>query len=323
MTTLSSIFRVRRPGLTLIEILISIGVVAIGLLGVAILLPVAGRQALDGEIADQAALVGRNAFHEFLIRGMSRPEYWDMTTVPSTPTAVCIDPRFRLFTTAATTLPYSPAGTFASSMPRISLKRAPSAPGFPVPITAAEADELFQSTDDLTVERPSDRSQPATLMMSQRRQFDGVYSWFATLVPSPAPSAAASSVGGPLYVLSIAVAYRRVLEEPDRVFTVTFLSGGVGGGSVNLATTAANIADLDLVKENSWLLFSAGGNGFRWYRVVSSQEADPATNSAEVTVEGADWITPSTGVEAVLVPGVVAIYERTLRLESQSAWVAP
>src|SRR5690606_7824428 len=65
-----------RQGIGLLEVLISIGVVALGLLGVIALIPLAQHRAIQGAVNDRAALVGRRAFREFRIRGMDRPRTW-------------------------------------------------------------------------------------------------------------------------------------------------------------------------------------------------------------------------------------------------------
>ena len=63
----------RRAGISLLEILISIGVVGIGLIGVAALIPLAHHKATEGVNTDRMASLGRRAFREFEIREFDRP----------------------------------------------------------------------------------------------------------------------------------------------------------------------------------------------------------------------------------------------------------
>ncbi len=56
--------------MTLLEVLISIGVVAIGLLGVASLIPAGGQQAQAGARNDRKAQIGRRSIREFFVRGL-------------------------------------------------------------------------------------------------------------------------------------------------------------------------------------------------------------------------------------------------------------
>ena len=60
-------------GVTLMEVLISIFVVSIGLLGVAALIPLAGHQTEQGSRNDRKANVGRRSFREFMVRGYNDP----------------------------------------------------------------------------------------------------------------------------------------------------------------------------------------------------------------------------------------------------------
>ena len=62
-----------RHGITLLEVLISIAVAAIGLLGVAALIPVAAYQAQDGARNDRMSNVGRRSIREIEIRGFCDP----------------------------------------------------------------------------------------------------------------------------------------------------------------------------------------------------------------------------------------------------------
>jgi hypothetical protein len=62
-----------RIGISLMEVLISIGVVSIGLLGVVSLIPVASQLAEEGTQNDRKANVGRRSFREFSVRGFDEP----------------------------------------------------------------------------------------------------------------------------------------------------------------------------------------------------------------------------------------------------------
>jgi len=68
----------RRRGVTVLEVIFSIGITAVGLLGVLAILPVAGSRVTRGTIADMADRVGRNAIREFDIRHMRQENMWAM-----------------------------------------------------------------------------------------------------------------------------------------------------------------------------------------------------------------------------------------------------
>jgi hypothetical protein len=74
---------------------------------------------------------------------------------------------------------------------------------------------------------------------------------------------------------------------------------------------------------------------FRWYRVAAADD-EPLLNAAgywtlDVTLEGADWVYPALlmantanptqcGTRVTVVKDVVAVYEKTVRLQNHSLW---
>ena len=65
-----------RSGITLLEVLISIFVLAVGLLSIASLIPVASFQVQRSHIDDTKALVGQQAIRDLRNHGFLRPDYW-------------------------------------------------------------------------------------------------------------------------------------------------------------------------------------------------------------------------------------------------------
>src|SRR5262245_29948828 len=96
----------RRRGVTILEVLFSILVTSVGLLGAIALFPVATAQARRARVNDDAATTGRSAVHIFDTLGMRRPfDRWYTWSIPgsqfivATPTTLdtrqsyCIDSR--------------------------------------------------------------------------------------------------------------------------------------------------------------------------------------------------------------------------------------
>ena len=363
------------------EVMFAIGVVMIGLLGIAVLVPIAGKAARDGASYDRAARAGMNAVREFQIREMGRPGNWlnpDLTAVgapANNTTAFCLDPRFvavnyqqnmpagdgrRFF-------PYNAPGALPR-MQRVTLRNWPVALSNSSIMNVAMADEVFVALDDLLINEPVDPQLPAQQVYydpttPDKRQAVGEFSWMATIAPRNDASGAAQVT----YTLSIVVFQGRKAEMAlDNVserwaiipFTMSgatisangFYAGGISGGDVllvdkGLAFQLAGApvpapAPQDLVvKRGQWILLarnSAVGPIFRWYKVT---EADPdeagTTTSAEllgsappagfparhVTLFGQDWtFDPANQTFAYIMPGVVAVYEKTIRLENSSLW---
>jgi hypothetical protein len=67
-----------RRGITLTEVLISLGILTIGLLGVAALFPVGSYYMQRGEIADHGSALAQAAFNDAVARGVLNPERWLM-----------------------------------------------------------------------------------------------------------------------------------------------------------------------------------------------------------------------------------------------------
>lgn len=66
----------KRDGISLIEILVSIGVISVGLMSVVLLIPIAQHKAERGAQADRAAIAGRRAVRDFSIQGLDKFENW-------------------------------------------------------------------------------------------------------------------------------------------------------------------------------------------------------------------------------------------------------
>lgn len=399
----------RRRGVTLLEVLFSIGIVAVGLLGVLVIIPLAGSRSTQGMIADGADRMGRNAVRMFDVQHMRDPTAWAYlvpTTklyhaygkadpaAPALPTylwkpgpadlprarSFCIDPLFisnQLASSGSNPIPvetrlfpYYNEGFSASSPPagvdarldRISLY---AVPGGTAGMSLEQAISIFMGSDDLVFSLGTDRTaapQQKFDSTSGKRQFEGKFSWMATLTPvftaleTDPPSAIKRDVAPERYVLSIVVLHRRDLaltsgggsaSEPDNerlVRVSSFASEGYGGGDVELATHVGR-PECDLTcRVGQWVMLSAMVNiapstptpVFRWYRVMAVDEIQQASPTGpytrNVTLQGFDWdnilrlqmlASPqATMTQATLLNGVVAVYEKTIELETSSMWSA-
>ena len=195
---------------------------------------------------------------------------------------------------------------------------------------------------------------PAVANAPARRQVEGRLSWMATLTPKLDRYTGPDFNVRPLigtYVLSVVVFYDRPASlvynaDPlnERVLNVAAMpGGGVTGGEVLL--TGATEADLD-IHTNEWIMlmgtlpavriginplppnnqvFTDPVHVFKWYR-VSDTEAEVTFNGTSyeryVTLMGQDWptntiinTTPQLVAQAVVMEGVVAVMEKTIRLE--------
>lgn len=68
--------RAPRPGISLTEVLIAMGILTVGLLGVASIFPVASFYMQKGDVADRGSAIAQAAFNEALARGVFDPAKW-------------------------------------------------------------------------------------------------------------------------------------------------------------------------------------------------------------------------------------------------------
>jgi hypothetical protein len=217
--------------MSLLEVLASIGVLSIGLLGLASLLPV-GRYIIgEATKADHAGDCGRAALRDVIVRRMLASSNWVGNPGGA---AFVIDPLG-----VANGL-----GTFGgpANLPRISLANTSG----------------FQATDDLIVPLPEELTPPQAVGRPVSvLNYNGDYSWFLTVVPTPnSPTR---------FTVSVVVCGKRDYTEVTApVATFCDPSVGSGGGSIILSNSFSPLQ----VKENDWIaLCSTQRCG--WYRVAA------------------------------------------------------
>lgn len=202
----------RAAGITLMEVLVSIGVLAIGLLGAATMLPLAKYYSAEANTYDRASTLGAQAYHDLQIRGYLGPKKWidpAGTFTFTNQSIIVIDPlaiTYAESTYAATAATqnlvpvFFPA--FPSNNPSPPVAGAPicfrttvditnnwpdSAPqpksstgGISMPL--AMADRVFRSNDDLIFDIPGRTDlRPKTPTGSLAPDFNGDFSWFVTV----------------------------------------------------------------------------------------------------------------------------------------------
>ena len=167
------------------EVLISIGILAVGLTAVITIIPAAGSQAKKALTETNKVNVGLAAMDDAITRGILAP--------PIAPPCV-VDPIVNV----------AFAGLGLESLGGLN-------PGI-------AADEVFRSQDDVlfTLDNSGqdDPPQPHFYTANAKRLSEGVYSWLATLVPQ----------GGQNYLLSV-VSFHRRDKTPPGSHNVTNVSG--------------------------------------------------------------------------------------------------
>ena len=293
-----------RAGITLMEVLISIGILAVGLTAVITIIPAAGSQAQKALTESNKANVGLAAIDDAITRGILSP--------PGAPPFV-VDP--------VGNAPF--AGLALESLGGLN-------PGI-------AADEVFRSQDDVvyTLENSGQDEPPQPLFYTgnAKRLSEGVYSWLATLVPQ----------GGENYLLSVVSFHRREATAPV-AYLVGEDANGNGSLDTGEDLDQDGLLDLDLTGTNtvmfSWtgssglfretfprgsvvLLHDDGGGdprnaSWEWRRVIFPALND-ANNSAQLMFDS-DVSTTVTTRYIYAFKGAVGVAERLVRLEGTSPW---
>lgn len=340
-------------GVTLMEVLISIFILAVGLLGVAALLPVGGSEIAASVRADRTATVGAAAIREIQTRNFLQTVQWDLTVSP--PTAVTMwFWRGSTYSWNPSQVPYlliDPLGVAAAgawsfpasapggcpTMPRLTLRRGPKGSLGPMDLTTAR--ELFISKDDLLFDIPSDRRQRARVIYRQissgalssnpsgynptncRPEFEGNYSWMIMVGPTLKMNPTSRTWQG---WLSVIVFYKRNLNltESEIVMPVTSAAMTEEGGEI--VVTLSDPDQAALLQPDRWVLLCTTSNGiplFQWQRIVAAARPNPTTNQWYVTVVGDARMGPSiTPQRAILVEGVVGVFSRLVEVEMEQKY---
>jgi hypothetical protein len=337
----------RRRGISLMEVLISMFVLAVGLMGVAALIPAGRARIVEATKLDSAAMIGRAAFRDLQVRGWLNPRVWQWSggayydetnlkhpfpprtgsTLRQPNVAVCLDP-------LGFTQP--PANNFGGDFPTSGAKNPMHRIVTPGCNTLELADIVCRASIDLaTDENTTDKNLPPsqryfpTNSTRRRRASTGDYSWMATITTEP--SGTNELVGfnpNQEATVSVVVFHKRPLVNPSANELVCDITPfGIGEWQIALPT-----ANHPGVKPGQWLMISGKESApnyapqhnppnfdlvyYRWYRVVSA--AKPTHGLQNVTLAGRDW-NSRAGVDLqVCIPtNVVAVYEKTLPLEME------
>jgi len=291
-------------GVTIIEILFSIGIIVTGLLGVAGLIMIAGSQMTQGLEADAMSNAGLNAIAEFETRNMQNPDnmVWYNTNTSRNETlfhrgelfgtdsdgrsifsqSFCIDPYFirQQFSDGKTdTSSYFPGGTPPTlKMKRVTLKN------YSLPLSR----EIFVAKDDLVFSTPASGTElPEQLWIREgldettpelKRLNRAEYSWLAMLTPNRSRMHTPKSPSEPNilhltaleatdhYLLSIIVFKNRVVTNSnDEEQFFDIKFLNLGFGGGEVQLSHTN-SDGSYPKHGDWVMLSSGSQIANFHR---------------------------------------------------------
>ncbi|MFM7245055.1 MAG: hypothetical protein ACKO40_12900 [Planctomycetaceae bacterium] len=323
-----------RPGISLLEVLISMGILTVGLLSVLALVPAGKSQAVKATIYDRSAVMASNVAADLIARGLLRTSSWK-TGKGNAPIAV-FDPLY----SGANTFPggaWPPVMSSGSTTSIALLVDAATTGTSAAWVTGsgvagrlaplqAVCDLLYRSEDDIlyTLDKvgPDDPPLPqwsvslANAAPAGRRAFEGLYSFLAT-VQTSATTAPFWDAATPA-TLTIVAFQRRdptaapVVLVPDTANDIwTYSTPALPAGQTIKDVIRPGVLVL-------WLDNAANPTVARWYRVVLAAEQQPG--SVALTCEGGDPDSSNTNSRVFVFPGAVGGIELPVKLEGTSVW---
>ena len=286
----------RRCGISIMEVLISIAIVAIGLLGVLAMLPIGHMFVQTAIRADHSIALAEKGFNDIMVRGWLKNLDFDTDD----------DGENDIFAIAVDPLSNSTANLGGSNLIRDDAG-----------ISQAMAREIFVGTDDVSYDPPANVGDLPQVIYTKgpdpndadaeidlKRGYYPSYKFLATVVPQ--------GTGSKVAKVSVAVFYKRNESAELKVF-----ASHLAGSDIELTFNLGDATEeaVKKLKKNQWLLLEdTTTNFYGWYRIISAADgSDFASNKAWVTLDGPNI--PSTITGAILFDQVLAVYERTVTIE--------
>ncbi len=318
-----------RGGVSLMEVLISVFVLAVGLLGMAALIPVGRMAMVETGKHDRSGSAGRAIMRTVQVRRMLDYTTWQ-PGVPNPTTNTSLPPFAIDPLGVARGLGNTPLGGAGSPIARLTVGWIGANADLARQVCCCREDFDFRLPED-RIFRPEVPRENNLLSGAADIIPTGNFSWFLTVSPSAA-EAAVPVHWKSQFVVSVAICYKRNFDvtaprestpgvfdyRPGEVAVqAQFLdaAGGaiaIGGGSIQLSKRV-------YVRENEWVLLYDASSPLghplkqcKWYRVVAAGE-NP-TNL--LTLAGPDWNTAlSPNPLCVIIDSVIGVYTTTVELD--------
>ena len=293
-----------RRGITLLEVLISMGILTIGIVSVLSLIPTGRSFAVKATVYDRVTAVADNAIADIINRGYLDPVRYTLSTI--SPTRI----DFLGFANGSALV----SGSFTDTVPTSN---------WPIDtLTTTVPFAIQASSDDLVYTLPTNDAPP-----SPGRTANGVavaenkFSWAATLTSPSGTSAAGTTLSGTASgtpaLLSVVVFHRRDLSGTGQLS----VSGTATGTTVTISGVTSTTKNY-LRAGN--VVLCANGSNYSWRRLLLTAFDDP-NSQALLTVGGASLTSGNSSAPVTIwvFVGAVGLAERLVRLEGPSPWSLP
>ena len=299
-----------RHGISLLEVLISMGILTVGLVSVLSMIPAGRSQTIKANAYDRGTTLAANAAADLINRGLIRPAGWlsgptedknadgildsgedanGNSTIDATPFAVLdplysgstpIWPRIRLRTDAS----YAAKSLF--SFDSVTLFPTDGIPVEIVDIIARSEDDILFSTDvndGVGIDDPpkpkwSNGSAGLLPTVPARHVFEGVYSQLATLTSSDTDPAKMWRKGS-YALLTIVTFFRRDATLPPMLLTDPDNDGRWLVDKTNVPEGISTVREL--IKPGAVLLEKNASGNYFWKRILMAADSANTANAAE------------------------------------------
>ena len=288
---MSTEYRNHRRGITILEVLISIGILSVGLASVLALLPAGGSQARKAMVEDRRTTLGENALADFQARGFLNPVNWSGSSTPP----VMIDPLGKAYGVQVV-----PAGMTLVDVNGLT--------------TPALGDYAFRAADDLvfTIPDNEDLAPEPGIQGKARRLTEGNFSWLATIVPLTTGT-------GPFHRLCVVEFYRRSFDTTASASSLQ-LTGSFSGPMGTISGNPTLSIDKDTFKTffptGGVVLISTSTSSFEWRRILMAAPTYTSDESALTSID-LTFNQDVTGTAGTIYSfaGAVGVAEKIVRLE--------
>lgn len=289
-----------RDGITLMEVLIAIGILAVGLSSVAALLPAGGSQAKKAVMADRASSLAANALSDAMTAGIARPDALlspPLLSLPSTAARVVIDP---LGDPGLTGMTYATLKTGSGAAVSVSVQN------------------LFgQSRDDVIFNDPAtDEALPTNLLIDGTRGFLGRTSclWAVESLDGSAIS------GGRMARLSVVLFHERDVSSAS----ARALSGTIDDSGVITFTLPSGLSLKDVFRPGTVVLRNTPNNSAAPSLYVLRAAPAASASSVYAITDDSRLNAPTATPENVTVLlDSVGLAQQFVTLEGNSEYALP
>lgn len=286
--------RHERSGITLLEVLISLGILSIGLASVVALIPAGGSQARKAQIEDRRGALGASALADIITRGALNPSQWSNDLGSPNLYRLVIDPLGNNTFPNAAGLTRVVVGTISDG--------------------SMAAGDVFRGQDDLVYNATQSEDDPPvpTFIGNAKRTTEGNFTWLATLVPATIDS-------NPQYFrLTIVEFHRR--DTASNTSCNQFDISTVTNPSVLVSSSTSLSGDdfRELLPVGTAVLVTGPTPSWEWRRVLMAAPAsDDSIIAADLTL---DRPVAANATKVFAFKGSVGYAERVVSLERISPW---